>query len=276
MASDYWSCSKFADWIRGTPILRSGTAKEWNAWRKSAKKKRFRYWLAEEGLDSIQNFLNWPKNRLNGLRHYCDNRWISKTHALTSRLKLGQWHEFETRMLHSAFDSLIDFVEIEQAWFHLFWSDEANKKYRKPWYRAIFCIHRRRSPEAGLEYLKWAASLRHDEDWVNKSDPDFGKPTHQALAAIETMVLYHWWKEIRPKRPEPMEASGWSDYCDQRRKNNPTQDDDLWLDIENETDEEKAEANEILAICRKLEKEQDEEDTEMLIRLVKLRKSLWT
>ncbi|HSW85978.1 MAG TPA: hypothetical protein VLG49_00600 [Rhabdochlamydiaceae bacterium] len=275
MASNYWSCSKFADWIRGTPKPYAGTTKQWNTWERSARKKQFRYWLAEEGLDYAQNFLNWPKNRLNALRCYCDNRWISKTHALTSQLRPGQWHDFETRMMHSAFDSLVDFVEIEQAWHHLVWSDQ-NKNYRRRWYRIIFHIHQWRNPEAGLEYLNWAAGLRYDDDWVNKNDLDFGKPTHQALAAAETIALYKWWKEVRPKRPDPIDASGWSDYCDKRSKNTQTQDNDVWPDVEDETNEEKARAHEILAICHKLENEQDEEDTEMLIRLVKLRKSLWT
>ncbi|MFA6916768.1 MAG: hypothetical protein WC222_10265 [Parachlamydiales bacterium] len=26
MKFDYWSCSKFADWLRGTPKIHSGTA----------------------------------------------------------------------------------------------------------------------------------------------------------------------------------------------------------------------------------------------------------
>jgi hypothetical protein len=264
MTSDYWSCSKFADWVRGTPIPRAGTTKDWNAWEKSARKKQFRYWLAEEGLDLIQNFLNWPKNRLNALRYYCDNRWIYKTHALTSSLKPGQWYDFDTRILHSAFDALVDFVEIEQAWHHLVCSD---KKYR----RTIFRIRQWRNPDAGMEHLNWEAGLRHDEDWVDRNDPDFGKPTHQALAAVETIALYKWWKETRPKRPDPMDASGWSDYCDSRKK-----DDDLWPDLEDETEEERARASEIRAILRKMEHDQEEEDTEMLIRLVKLRHSLWT
>jgi hypothetical protein len=55
-------------------------------------------------------------------------------------------------------------------------------------------------------------------DWVDPNDPDFGKFTNQALAAQETIVLYRWWKEVRPTRQDPMEASGWSAYCDERRQ----------------------------------------------------------
>lgn len=115
MRANYWSSTKFADWLRGTPKIQSGTAKEWNAWEKGAKAMKVRYWLAEEGLDYLQDFVNWPLDRLRDIRHYIDNRWISKTHALTSTLKRGQWYELDTRLLHSVFDELVDFVEIEQA-----------------------------------------------------------------------------------------------------------------------------------------------------------------
>lgn len=275
MHSNYWSSTKFADWLRGTPKPQSGTAKEWNDWEKSAKQKKFRYWLAEDGLDLIQNFIYFSKNLLDNIRHYIDNRWITKTHALTSNLDKGQWHEFETRMLYSAFDSLVDFVEIELAWFNMICCKEALEKYATPWYRSLF--KKWRCPESGLEYLHWASSLKYNEDWVAKDDPDVDKPTDQALAACETITLYKWWKEIRPKRPDPMDASGWSKYCEERDKKAKARgDDSLFADHENETDEDKVQARKILDICHKMESEQEEEDTEMLIRLVKIRKNLWT
>lgn len=262
MALNHWSCSKFADWIRGIPKPLAGTTKQWSDWKQLARKKKFRYWLAEEGLDSIQNFFYWPKSRLNDLRYYCHNRWVAKTHALTSHLPRGKWYEFDVRMLHGAFDSLVDFVEIEQAW-HL----ASDKEYRKSFFR----LREPRNAEAGLEYLNWAAGLRYDEDCVSENDPKFGHPTHQALGAIEIIALYKWWKESRPKRLDPMDASGWNDYWNSRPK-----DDGLWLDFENEPEEERKRRNEIHEVLKKMEDEQEEEDTEMLIRLVKLRKGIWT
>jgi hypothetical protein len=74
MPSNYWSCSKFADWIRGTPSLKSGTVKEWNEWEKKAKEKKVRYWLAEAALDGVQRFLYWPIDRLFAVRYYIENR----------------------------------------------------------------------------------------------------------------------------------------------------------------------------------------------------------
>jgi hypothetical protein len=132
MKSNYWSCSKFADWLRGTIKPLAGTAEEWNAWEKTAKAKKIRYWLAEEGLDHLQNFVRWPANRISDVRCYINNRWITRSHALTSNLKRGNWYDFDTRLLHAVFDELVNFVEIEQAWKLVICSEEELKKYKTP------------------------------------------------------------------------------------------------------------------------------------------------
>lgn len=278
MRYTYWSCSKFAGWLRGTPKPGAGTSKEWSVWEKTAKVKKMRYWLAEKGLKYLQDFLNWPMDRISDLRYYIKNRWISKTHALTSSLKRGQWYDFDTRLLYCIFDELLDFVEVEQAWMHVAFSDEEQKKYKIPWHRSFFRIGVWRSPEAGLAYLDWATGLKADEEWMDKNDPDYGKPTRQALAAKETIALYKWWKDERPKRLDPMDASGWSDLCEERHKTAVARGEDpLGVSLgEDATDEERERSEKILGLCHKMEQEQEAEDTEMLIRLVRLRSSLWT
>lgn len=275
MKHDYWSCSKFADWLRGTPKIRSGTSEEWNAWTRAAKSKKMRYWLAEEGLDHLQNFIFWPLKCYNNIGHYIENRWISKTHALTSNLQRGQWYEFENRVLHSLFDELVNFVEVETARFHIICSDDERKKYNIPWYQKLFHFFTWRCPEAGLAHLEWAAGLKNDEDWSDKNDPSYGQPTPQALAAQEIIKLYKWWKEERPKRQDPMAASGWSDYCEEKRQEAEARGDDMWIGcVRDEADSVRS--SKILETCHKMEREQDEEDTRMLICLIKIRHQLWT
>lgn len=269
MTSHYWSCSKFADWLRGTPKPPAGTSEEWNAWRKKAKTKTIRYWLAEEGLDYLDNFLFWPVNRIDDMRYYIKKRWISKTHSLTSNLKRGQWHEFETRLLHASFDELVNFVEIEEAWMHLICSDEV----KMPRHRNIF--RRWRCPEMGIAHLNWAAGLKNDEEWLDKEDPSYGQPTPQALAAQETLFLYRWWKEERPKRLDPMDASGLSDYYEEKYKKAEANDDDPLLGSFSD-EKEKERWHKLSDKCHQMEQAQEDEDTEMLIRLVKHRRCLWT
>lgn len=223
----------------------------------------------------MQNFLYWPIEHLSDLRHYIQNRWIHPTHQLSSKLKKGQWHELETRMLYCLFDELVDFVEVEQARMSIRFSDDEYKKYDTFLNRALDFIGFWRCPEAGLDYLTWASNLKKDEEWgVDKESSAFGQPTPQALVAQEIIVLYKWWKEQRPKRPDPMDASGLTAYYEEREQ--PGQEHSfLYLD-ENESEESRERWKKLSDLCHKIEQEQEDEDTEMLIRLVKIRRGLWT
>jgi len=155
MRANYWSCSRFADWLRGTPKLSAGTGKEWRQWRRAAKDAHpIRFWIVEEGLDYAQNFINWPADRFHDIRYYINNRWVSHTHRLTAHprdIKPGSWCDVGNRFLPCLFNELVDFVEIEQSWHHVLWSDEERKKYEVPWWRRGFLRWRTwRCPEAGL------------------------------------------------------------------------------------------------------------------------------
>lgn len=272
---NYWSCTKFADWIRGNPKLKCGTSGEWRDWRKESKKLHpYRHWIAEELLDEIQNVIRWPLERLYDVKYYLNNRYITKTHALTSSLKRGSWHEFDTRILHCLFDELVNFVEQEKAWMTVAWGDEeTRKKYNTPWYAFGWLrIRGWRCPGAGLDHLEWESKLRYDEEWMDKEDPRYGQLTPQALTAIETLELYNWWKVIRPQRTDPDDESGWSAHCAKRRE---TQDEDDIL-FDDRTPEEREESGRLIDLSHEIEKKYNDEDTEMLIRLIKIRRSLWT
>jgi hypothetical protein len=49
-----------------------------------------------------------------------------------------------------------------------------------------------------------------------------------------------------------------------------------FLGSESETEDERKETMRILDLCQKIEQEQKDEDTQMMIRLIKIRESLWT
>lgn len=274
MRARYWSCSKFADWLRGTTKPSAETSKGWNQWKKVAKDRHpIRFWIVEEGLDKIQDFLCWPRDKLNNVRYYVNNRWVTKSHALTAHsndIKPGQWCDVGNRFLPCLFNELVDFVEIETAWHHVLWDEEARKKYNVPWWRKGWLRWRTwRCPQAGMAHLIWASGLTNEE-YLSPSDPDYGKPTPQAVAAKEIIDLYVWWKHIRPQRPDPHDVSGWSAICEKRSKD---ENDFLW---EDKTPEEAAETSKALDMSRDMEAQYEQEDEEMLIRLIKIRKSLWT
>lgn len=281
--AQYWSCTKFADWLRGTPKPEAATSSGWNDWRKSAKVKKVRYWLAEEGLDAIQDFIWWPVDKLYGAKYYINNRWVTRTHALTAspaHIKRGTWRDMGDRILPCLFDEFTEFVEVELAWNNVAWSKEAREKYRAPFYAwGWFRWRTWRCPEAALDYLEWASKLTNEE-WLDDDKKHLAEPTYQALAAREMILLYKWWKEEYPKRGDSHDLSGWTELCERRRQKAKQEDpdSDSWglLDPEKETEEEREETRRILDLTNKIEAEQKQEDTDMLIRLIKIRDSFWT
>jgi len=279
MRSNYWTCSKFADWLRGTTKLKSGTAEQWDEWETRAKKSYpVRWWLAEEGLDFIQKFIYYVPDKIYAAKYYINNRWVTRTHALTAHardISPGSWCDVGNRFLPCLFNELVEFVEVELAWWHIAWDTEARKKFQAPWYASGWFRWRIwRSKECGLANLAWQASLVRDEQYTNKDDPNFGKPTEQAIAAQEILDLYKWWTEVYPNRPDPHDASGWSEYCELSRKANGGS---LWASLgADKTPEMKKMADKALKLTTKIEKAYAKEDDEMLIRLIKVRNSLWT
>ena len=276
MRSHYWSCSKFADWVRGTAKLGAGTAEEWDEWTVAAKMKHnFRYWLAEEGIDYVQKFVYYIPDKLNDIRYYINNRWVSHSHALTAHardIKPGNWCDVGNRFLPCMFNELVDFVEIEQAWHHCIWSDDAKTKFDVPWYRKGWLRLRTwRCPEAGMEYLRWAETLTNEE-FLEEGEKHKAEPTYQAKAAKEIIELYTWWTVTYRNRPDAYDASGWTAACEASRIANGGR-----LSFSGDKDPVlKKASDKAHKLLQKIEKAYEAEDEAMMIRLIKIRGSLWT
>ena len=276
--SNYWSCSKFADWVRGTQKPMALEIGAWDVWNKTASEKHpVRYWIADEGFDYIQDFITWPVRKLYDIKYYINNRWVTKTHALTASprdIQRGSWSDVGNRFLPCLFNELVDFVEVELAWWHVVWDDKAYKEFHAPWYsRGWFRWRTWRSPEAGLANLEWQRKLVWNEDeFLDKDDPRLGTPTSQAIKAQEILDLYTWWTVTYRNRPEPMKASGWLDYCDyMSSKYGPGM-----ASWNKEDKEDKKRSARVRKIMHKMEADYEKEDEAMMIRLIKVRNSLWT
>jgi hypothetical protein len=267
----YWNCSKFADWLRGTKSPYSASSKEWKEWEENAKKKHpIRYWLAEDGLDKLQKFIYWPIDKLYSVKYYVVNRWIDQSHALVAHpkhIKPGEYRDFDCRILVCLFDELVNFVEIEKAYSSYRW-DEEKAKTLKWWQGGRWRTRTWRNAEAGLQHLEWEMTLT-DEEWLDDDKKHEAKLTSQALVAKEIVTLYKWWTEVYANRSDPMDASGWSAYCDNQRERG------IGF-LEEDPEEEKWDTSAMHDKMRAMEKAYEEEDTEMLIRLIKIRGHLWT
>lgn len=233
---NYWTCSKFADFVRGEKKPFALEWGAWDEWKEEQKKKRpIRFWLSDTFLGYLQDIVYYPYDIYNEIRHYVCNRWVDKTHCLKTGLKPGHYYELDKRILYGLFNELVDFVEMDLAHLSLW---DRTKKYK---------FKNGRSVEAAHAYFKWATNLKYDEDWmVSPEDNRYGELTDQAKATIKIKELYEWWTKIRPLRDDP------------------------WITINRDTHGE----NYFEAIAF-VEEDQYNEDNEMLIKLIKIRRELW-
>lgn len=251
---------KFLDKLRGTKKPYALGIDEWSKWERNASEKNpIRFWLVEVFFPAVEDVFKWPIRRLYNLKYYVVNRWIDQSHGLMAHrkhIKPGRWADFDTRILYCLFDELVDFVEIEKAYSNFRW-DSKKKKNKKWWQVGRWRTRTWRTPKDGIEYLNWEASLSENQEI-----------TAQAKAAKEILFLYDWWVNIRPNRPDPLEESGWSALCEEHRTEDGFLKNILNLD--------KSVTIPIHEKMNEMEEKYDKEDTEMLIRLIKIRKHLWT
>ena len=246
----------------------AATMKEWRAWEKRARTEEpFRYWLNESVPDFFKDLWKAITRPFNDLRYAIRCRIFDKYHVINTGLKPG-YADCDKRMLHGMFNLLVDFIEVEKAWMHVVFDKDERKRRKHPWWSLGWTRFKAfRDPEAGLAHLAWEMSLDSpDLDEYDRSDT-------QAASAREQLALYQWWCIIRPNRPDPYDISGWTAYCEKKRED---EDDFLSSLGEDRTPEEKAESCAALDKLRKIQQEYDDEDEAMLIRLIKIRKGMWT
>ena len=235
------------DRLRGTKMPPHETLEGWKSWKQQAMLAHpFRYWFVESLIPKVARTTLLPLAALSSFKYYLYNRFVAKTHTLTSRsLQKGIYHELDTRILHCLFDELVNFVECELSWIHLLTNSSARTKFAKGFLSKLFS---RRNPAAGLAYLAWASNLTYNEDYgVDKNDLDYGKTTKQAIDAQEILELYQWWTQRYPSRVDPHNAA-----TGDRESGD-------WIE-------------EVV----RLEQQYLEEDEIMMIRLIKVRSGLWT
>ena len=243
---NYWTCSKFADFIRGEKKPYALQLHEWDEWKDKQNKERpIRYWLSDSFLDKLQDFFYFPYDVYSNVKSYARNRWIVKTHCLKTGLKPGRYHEFDTRILHGLFNEFVDYVEIELARIAK-WNTFKTYTFKNG-----------RCVEAALDYFKDA------EDTVEKTrskmleqpkTSPFYSSLMDTLSFEESHLektnqikeLYEWWTKIRPLRDDP------------------------YLTISEETHGEKW-----VELIEFVLKDQYNEDTQMLVKLIKIRDRLW-
>jgi hypothetical protein len=111
-----------------------------------------------------------------------------------------------------------------------------------------------------------------NEEWLEEDKKDEAVPTSQALAAKEIKELYTWWTVTYRNRPDPYDASGWTEYCEASRIANGGR--LSWGS--DKSPELKVMSDKFHTLLQEIEEAYTKEDTLMLKRLIDIRDSLWT
>jgi hypothetical protein len=125
-----------------------------------------------------------------------------------------------------------------------------------------------------MAYLTWASGLTVGEDMgAEPGSKGFGEPTYQAKAAKEIIELYTWWTVTYRNRPDPYDASGWTAYCEAMRVKYPGS---MFSSLNSKDPEDRKASDKAHKALQKIEAAYEKEDEAMMIRLIKIRQSLWT
>jgi hypothetical protein len=228
---------------------------EWDSINAHCRKQYPIRWFILETLSDW--FRGHVGHRISATVWWIKYRTTHRYHVLTIRSLAPGYADADTRLLHAAFSLLVDFVEIEKAWMHRF----SGAKSQRLWQWTRWFRRRLRDPQSGIQYLEWEASLD------SPAIPLEEQSSAQAVAAREVISLYTWWTRQRPKRVDPDEASGWSAFCDLHPGS-------LFSEPRDPT--VVAQSRSLCEKTQEIEVAYEAEDTDMFVRLIKIRRYLWT
>lgn len=237
----------------------SMTSKGWRLFKQEYKEQApIRHWFTHDFKYSVLMPVKWKYEKVHDWIRY---RTYDRYHIIDTGLT-PSYYDATTQILHVNFNILKEFVEVEQAWSTYCWSDDRKTatwcEKHMPFYRRVYPFRR---PDLGIKHFEWAATL--DDPAL----PPHDRCDHQAVAAREVLALYRWWMIDRPGRKE----IEYVPHSDQGLGIMSSLDDDFDRDAE----DYKAHVAS-MEEATKQEEDWNNEDEEMLIRLMKIRKSLWT
>ena len=231
----------------------------------------------------------YTKRLIRRVGHFYENierfiayRTYDKYNVIKIKTLDPAYYDKDQIMLHGMFALLVDYVEVELASMDRV-ADYINriKSLKNFLYNLLVpdFIKYPPSSDRGLSHLDYYRTYKGcspDEEQFAESTRQFGE---------EVFSLYKWWTVERPLRKDPMDLSGFSDFCDQHRgklhkfklvRPELCYGETLYEMYDELTEEERKLEKKLLDDLWKIEEEQNKEDEDMLIRLIKLRRSLWT
>jgi len=238
--------------------------------------------------NKLVKFFKYLKNHLyDDIERFIAYRTYDRYNSIKIPTLSPNYYDKDTILLHGMFALLVDFIEVELAsrQYACELHDNKNKNFLgKLKYRFCNSLPKNRKAELGLKYVDFYRNYTEECEYADAEDlKKYENKTRQF--GNELFELYKWWTVKYPNRKDPMELSGWSDFCDLYRdkmhKFKEVRPElcygmPLYEMYDELTPEQKEQEKQLLDSCWKIEEEQHQEDEDMLIRLIKIRRNLWT
>jgi hypothetical protein len=254
---------KFSHWLNYSPPG-ALSSKGWRLFKNEFRERApIRYWFTNTAYRAYVLPVKWKYEEVCNWVRY---RTYDQHHKLQTGLSPG-YHGIETQMMNVNFNLLKDFVECELAWHAYAWTPEFEKertwcsKHMPFYYKFKRWFNPFRSRKWAFTYFEWASKLD------DTSLPPDQRSVHQAISAREIRDLYLWWVDSVPNRKTHERPK----YSDQGLGSLSALDSDF-----NREEEDYKEYRRVKELNDELAKKWAEEDDEMIVRLVKIRRSLWT
>jgi len=207
------------------------------------------------------------------------HRTVDRYNVIKIRSLKPGYYDTDDRLLHGMFQLLVDYVE-EELGCRQYWFDDS-KEIIKSWPKLKRFKHwlvywiplahyfvDQRFKDLGLLGVEFYRQYE-DEQFPEASQhwKDFGNEVYE---------LYIWWTEVRPNRPDSMDVSGWSELCDRYPLKFEKTSDGNFYKAKRYSDEAEAEMSVAAKKTHEIDEQYEKEDEEMLIRLIKVRRGMWT
>lgn len=238
-------------------------------------------------LETIPDFLRKVKRRvinpIRNLQYAVFHRTLGRFHMVNTHLEPG-YYDKDTIMLHANFSLLVDLVEVEHA--HIPSKEDAkgdrslrNIRRKSKWIPMYHLVYR--SATRGVNELEERVRLGEAEIdeviLVHGELPEFAKHSLEALEFDKTVLkLYRWWTEERPTQWAALES------MDPMAEFRATVGKDvggmsiLSKKMEAKYPEAFKKVKKMTTNKHYLEMILQDEDQEMLMELIKIRRSMWT
>ncbi len=253
---------RFSHWLNYSPPG-ALSSKGWRLFKDEFQEKApIRFWFSNTAYRAYVLPIKWKyETACNWMRY----RTFDQYHKLHTGLPPG-YHGPEKQMMHVSFNILKDFVECELSQNSYMWSPEFEQertwwsKHMPFYYQFRRWFNPFRSREWAFKYFDWATGL---DDPALLPD-QYSK--NQAISAREIRDLYVWWVDTVPSR----KLHERTEYSNQGLGDLGMLDSDF-----NREEKDFKEYKRIAKLNSELAKEWADEDDEMLVRLVKVRRALW-